>query len=153
MNHISKISEKSPLKEKDLLSNEINTHDSINSISMSFLQRRKSFILDNRQQKKADLFNFFLKSNFVCFLISFLLIFKFYCLQYDIYIMFVNSTLLGLLDRQSIKSILTSATGSILGFLGTLVFFVLCFILFLGPLQLYFRGDFIEASFITSKSL
>lgn len=63
--------------------------------------------------------------------------------------MFVNSTLLGSLDRLNVKSILTSATGSILGLIGSIAFIVLCFYLFLGPVRLFFQGDFVQSSFIT----
>ena len=67
--------------------------------------------------------------------------------------MFVDGTFLGAIDRLSIRSILTSGTGSICGILGTIVFIILCFVLFLGPLQLYFQGDYIESSFMREEKV
>ena len=67
--------------------------------------------------------------------------------------MFVNTTLLGSLDRLHVRSILTSTTGSILGVIGTVAFFVMCFILFLGPVRIFFEGDYIQSSFDTRDLL
>ena len=61
----------------------------------------------------------------------------------------MNATLLGSLDRLHVRSMLTSATGSILGVLGTIAFFILCFILFLGAVRIFFEGDYIQSSFNT----
>ena len=67
--------------------------------------------------------------------------------------MFVNATLLGSLDRLNIKNFMTSATGSLCGVIASLIFIILSFVLFIGPLQLYFGGDFIQSTFETRQLL
>lgn len=61
--------------------------------------------------------------------------------------MFVGSTFLGSVDRVSIKSVLTGKTGSFLGLLGSAAFIVICFILFIGPVIFYFKGDYVQGIF------
>lgn len=65
--------------------------------------------------------------------------------------MYVGSTLLSGVDRLSIRSVLTGATGSILGVIGSAIFIILCFIFFIGPVIMYFQGDYIASTFATSS--
>lgn len=66
--------------------------------------------------------------------------------------MFVGSTFLGFVDRVSIKSVITGKTGSFLGLLGSAAFIVICFILFIGPVIFYFKGDYVQGIFSLLKS-
>ena len=67
--------------------------------------------------------------------------------------MFVNATFLGSLDRFNARNIMTSATGSICGLVASAIFIIVAFVLFIGPIQLYFAGDFIQSTFDTRQLL
>lgn len=66
--------------------------------------------------------------------------------------MFVGSTFLGSADRLSIKSILTGKTGSFFGLFGSAALIIICFVLFIGPVIFYFKGDYVQGIFIQLKS-
>lgn len=57
-------------------------------------------------------------------------------------IMFVGSTVLGTIDRLSVKSVLTGKTGSLLGLLASAIFIIISFVIFIGPIIYYFQGDY-----------
>lgn len=66
--------------------------------------------------------------------------------------MFVRDTFLSSVDRLSARSILTGKTGTCLGVLASAAFIAVAFIIFLGPVIMYFRGDFIQGLFTASDS-
>lgn len=65
--------------------------------------------------------------------------------------MFVGGTFLSFFDRTSPRTILTGKTGSVFGLIGTAIFIVVSFLLFIGPIIYYFKGDYIQGSFNTFK--
>lgn len=66
--------------------------------------------------------------------------------------MFVGSTILSGTDRLSPRSVMAGRMGSILGLIATVAFIILCFVLFLGPVISYFKGDYVQSYFETLKS-
>lgn len=61
--------------------------------------------------------------------------------------MFVGDNFLTLFDRLSTKSTVTGKTGTFLGILGSVAFIVISFVLFIGPVIFYFKGDYIQGIF------
>lgn len=61
--------------------------------------------------------------------------------------MFVGDNFLTIFDRLSIKSTVTGRTGSLFGVIGTIFFIILCFVIFIGPVIFYFKGDYIQGYF------
>lgn len=61
--------------------------------------------------------------------------------------MFTYDTFLSSFDRLSTKSTTTGKTGTVFGILGSLAFVVICFILFIGPVVNYFKGDYVQGIF------
>ena len=65
--------------------------------------------------------------------------------------MFTYDTFVSSLDRLSIKSTISGRTGTILGILGSIAFIVVCFVLFIGPVVSYFRGDYIQGIYKANR--
>lgn len=66
--------------------------------------------------------------------------------------MYVRDTFLSSVDRLSVKSILTGKTGTCLGVLASAAFIAVAFIIFLGPVMMYFRGDYTQGIFEAFRS-
>lgn len=66
--------------------------------------------------------------------------------------MFVGDNFLTLFDRLSTKSILTGKTGTFLGIIGSITFIVMSFMIFLGPVDSYFKGDYVQGIFPIIKT-
>jgi len=57
----------------------------------------------------------------------------------------VFKSILSLSDRLSVSSILTNPTSSNIGVLGTLAWIVVCLIIFIPPLVVYFDGNYFQS--------
>lgn len=66
--------------------------------------------------------------------------------------MFVGDTFLTAFDRLQVRSTTSGKTGTLLGIIGLIVFIVISFLLFIGPVISYFKGDFIQGSFQIFKN-
>ena len=66
--------------------------------------------------------------------------------------MFVGTTFHSCIDRLSIHSVLSGKTGSLLGLICSAILIIVCFLVFIGPVINYFRGDYVQASFTALKT-
>lgn len=66
--------------------------------------------------------------------------------------MYVSDTFLSFIDKLPARSVLQGRTGSCFGLLTTAGFIIVSFIIFIWPVIFYFKGDYIQGTFISSKS-
>lgn len=66
--------------------------------------------------------------------------------------MFVGDTFLTLFDRLLVKTTTSGKTGTFLGIIGLIAFIIISFLLFIGPVISYFKGDYIQGIFQILKS-
>lgn len=66
--------------------------------------------------------------------------------------MYVSDTFLNFVDKLPVRSVLTGRTGSCFGLFNTAGFIIVSFIIFIWPVIFYFKGDYIQGSFLSMKS-
>lgn len=57
----------------------------------------------------------------------------------------VYGSIVSILDRLSIKTVLTNHTGSIIGFIATLGFIAACLAILIPPVNQYFTGSYYQS--------
>lgn len=59
----------------------------------------------------------------------------------------VYGSIISVLDRLSIKTVLSGYTGSIIGFAATLAFIAVCLAVLIPPVDQYFKGSYFQSEF------